>query len=244
MEEVPSFRTPRGRRKKTKRRVRGGNAVNWVPRETKQGQLVGDAGTMATGDQVAFAGDTNMRRFVLVTSLALGLLVPFSSAQGDWTTIKTKWNAYWDRVHLDWHRNNAWPEPFSSTDKAAQRAPFPAMVDRGWQLQNTIPDQLFQTETQELTHAGELKVKWIVTQMPARRRSVFVMRGSTPEITELRLKSVSKIIAEIGNGTGAMVAVTDIIPRDGSASAYERTLTSFDSSQPAPQLPAREESGE
>ncbi len=218
--------------------------MNWVPRKTKQGQLVGDAGTKATGEKVAFAGDTNMRRFVLVTSLTLGLLVPLSSAQADWTTIKTKWNAYWDRVHLDWHRNNAWPEPFNATDKAAQRAAFPPMVDRGWQLQNTIPDQLFNTETQELTRAGELKVKWIVTQMPTRRRTVFVMRGSTPEITDLRMKSVSKVIGEVGNGPGAMVAVTDIIPRDGSASAYERTLTSYDSAQPAPQLPARQESGE
>lgn len=205
---------------------------------------MGDAGTKATGEKVAFAGDTNMRRLVLVISLALGILVPLSSAQGDWTTIKTKWNGFWDRVHLDWHRNNAWPEPFSSTDRAAQQAPIPLMVDRGWQLQNTIPDQLFNSETQELTHAGELKVKWIVTQMPTRRRTVFVMRGGTPEITELRLKSVSKVIGDLGNGPGAMVAVTDIVPRDGSASAYERTLTSYDSAQPAPQLPARQESNE
>ena len=37
-------------------------------------------------------------------------------------------------------------------------------------------------ETQELTRAGEMKVQWILTQMPARRRTVFVLRGGTPEI--------------------------------------------------------------
>jgi hypothetical protein len=203
---------------------------------------VGDAGIMATEEMVAKAGDTIMRRAVLVTCLALGTIGPLSSAHGDWTTVKTKWNGFWDRVHLDWHRNNAWPEPFSSTDKAAAQAPWPIMIDRGWQVQNTIPDQLFHSETQELTHAGELKVKWIITQMPVKRRSVFVMRGSTQEITELRLKSVNKVIAEAGNGVAAMVAVTDIVPRDGSASAYERTLTQFDTSQPSPQLPPREDS--
>ena len=71
------------------------------------------------------------------------------------------------------------------------------MVDSGWQLQNTIPDELFNAETQELTHAGEMKVQWILTQMPARRRAVFVLRGSTPEITETRVKSVEKAAAGV-----------------------------------------------
>ena len=107
--------------------------------------------------------------------------------------MKAKWDCFWDRVHLDWQRNNAWPEPFEQVDGRRQ-SPINIMVDRGWQLQNTIPDELFHAETQELTRAGELKVKWILTQMPARRRTIFVLRGKTPEITETRLKSVEKAV--------------------------------------------------
>ena len=37
--------------------------------------------------------------------------------------------------------------------------------------------------------------------MPARRRAVFVLRGRTPEITEVRLRSVEKAAAEVvGDG--------------------------------------------
>ena len=31
--------------------------------------------------------------------------------------------AFWHRCGVDWHRNNAWPEPFLSADKMAVRAP-------------------------------------------------------------------------------------------------------------------------
>ncbi len=116
--------------------------------------------------------------------------------------------------------------------------PIAIMVDKGWQLQNTIPDELFNTETQELTRAGELKVQWILTQMPARRRAVFVLRGSTPDITATRVKSVEKAAAGVVGGASTLISVTDVIPRDGSASYYERVNISYESSIPPPRLPA------
>jgi len=151
--------------------------------------------------------------------------------------MKARWDCFWHRVHVDWHRNNAWPEPFTSVDRQAASAPIALMVDRGWQLQNTIPDELFDLETHELTRAGEMKVQWILTQMPARRRTVFVMRGSTPEITDTRVKSVEKAAAGVPGGTATMISVTDIVPRGGSASYFERVNVSYESSTPPPRLP-------
>jgi hypothetical protein len=185
-----------------------------------------------------------MRRLLAISGLALWFLLPVSPAQADWHTMKVKWDCFWDRVHLDWKRNNAWPEPFNQIDRAAVKTPIAVMVDRGWQLQNTIPDELFDTETQELTRAGELKVKWIVTQMPTRRRAVFVLRGSTSEITETRVKSVEKAATEVLGDAATLISVTDVIPRGGSAAYYERVNTGFETASPPPVLPTMEQSGD
>jgi hypothetical protein len=204
---------------------------------------VGDAGTNATGEKVAVAGDRNMRRLLVISGLALCFLLPVGPVRADWQTMKGKWNCFWDRVHLDWHRNNAWAEPFDSVDRQAVKVPIATMVDRGWQLQNTIPDELFNAETQELTRAGELKVKWIVTQMPAHRRAVFVLRGGTSEITSTRVKSAEKAAAEALGDTSSLIGVSDIVPRGGSAGYYERVSTGFETSSPPPVLPAMEQTG-
>ncbi len=179
-----------------------------------------------------------MRRIVLIVGLALTLSLHGGTASADWHMVKAKWNCFWDRVHLDWHRNNAWPEPFTQVDRQTVRMPIEIMTDKGWQLQNTIPSELFDLETQELTRAGELKVQWILTQMVPRRRTVFVLRGKTPEITETRLKSVEKAAVEVvGDSATNMIAVTDVVPRSGSGAYYERVSTGYESSIPPPRLP-------
>lgn len=186
-----------------------------------------------------------MRRSVLVVGLALMVVSSSSTAMADWYTVKAKWHCFWDRVHLDWHRNNAWPEPFAQVDRKATVAPIDIMVDKGWQLQHTVPDELFDAETQELTRAGELKVQWILTQMPSRRRMVFVLRGKTPEITQIRLNSAEKAAsAVIGEGAINMIGVADTIPLGGSGAYYERVATDYESTMPPPRLPAMAETGE
>jgi hypothetical protein len=183
-----------------------------------------------------------MRRLLMVCGFALVGMLASGEARADLQAVKAHWDCFWNRVHVDWHRNNAWPEPFNEVDRQAIHAPVAAMVDRGWQLQNTIPDELFNTETQELTPAGAIKVQWILTQMPARRRTLFVLRGKTAEVTDARVKSVEKVAATVPGGAATMVSVTDIIPRGGSASYFERVNNSYETSTPPPRLPALEES--
>lgn len=183
-----------------------------------------------------------MRRMVLVVGLAVAVFSQGGSASADLHSLKAKWHSFWNRVHLDWHRNNAWPEPFVQVDRRAVTAPIDINIDRGWQLQNTIPDELFEGETQELTRAGELKVQGILTQMPTRRRVVFVLRGKTPEITQVRLKSVERAATEVVGPTApSMIAVTDIVPRGGSGAYYERVSSGYESTTPPPRLPAMQE---
>lgn len=186
-----------------------------------------------------------MRRTALMIAVVLIMLIQSGPASADWRSVKAKWNCFWDRVHLDWHRNNAWPEPFTQVDEQATRAPIAMMVDDGWQLQNTIPDELFNPETQELTRAGEMKVRTTLTEMPMKRRMVFVQRGKTAEITQIRLESVEKAARQVvGEAGPAMVTVTDMVPRGGSGGYYQRIKTQYENSTPEPRLPAMSGEGE
>ena len=186
-----------------------------------------------------------MRRIGLMSAVMLIVAIHSGSASADWQSMKAKWNCFWDRVCLDWHRNNAWPDPFIQVDRQATRAPIELMVDDGWQLENTIPDELFNPETQELTRAGKMKVRTTLTEMPMKRRMVFVQRGKTDEITETRLRSVEKAATEImGTAGPGMVALTDMVPRGGSGGYYQRIKTQYENSTPEPRLPAMSGEGD
>jgi hypothetical protein len=128
------------------------------------------------------------------------------------------WYEFWHRVHLDIHRNNAWPQPFVSVDAKAQAAPFEQMAEKGWLRQNTIGHHHFDRATQQLTEAGELKLRWILTQAPEKRRIVAVVRGYSDDATSVRLDSVQQTAARVvPKGSLPEVRLTDIEARGWSA---------------------------
>ena len=168
------------------------------------------------------------------TTLALvfaAALVTASVAQADWAE-------FWERVHLDFHRMNAWPEPFRHADKDLVRQPLLAMTDNGWRMQNTISDHLFDGETNHLTQAGALKVRWIVTQAPPHRRTVFVLRGATPDATLARVDAVQEVITHlVPQGNRPEVLLTDVVPVGGSGEYFDSVDRQLKDSIPPPRLP-------
>jgi hypothetical protein len=168
----------------------------------------------------------------------MGLLFAASSVQAG------NWHDFWHRAHVDWHRNNAWPEPFVSADRAAQRAPFCMMVDNGWKMQNTVGTFLYDPNTNEVNQAGELLVKWIVQQAPPHRRAVFVLKGDSPEATQVRLESVQAAVAKYAcNGEIAPVILTHTEPPGWPAQYVDQMTQSFQATMPAPRLPAAADGG-
>ncbi len=171
----------------------------------------------------------------------IGLATLFSPG-----TSQAGWHEFWDRVHLDWHRNNAWPLPFTELDKQMTRVPFAAMSRNGWQMQNTLGDELFDRETQQLTRAGKLKVQWILTQTPQQRRTVYVLQGNSDRATQERLASVKQAIRNMyGLETNAesSVALIGTPPRNGSGDYLDRVRRSYEASTPAPRLPKMDDGG-
>jgi hypothetical protein len=142
------------------------------------------------------------------------------------------------RVHTDFYRNNSWPEPFRSADRAAAREPWCIMTDNGWKMQNTVGSFLYDSETQQLNHAGELLVKWILVQAPVHRRAVFVLKGETPEATAARVQSVQAAVAKYCNGCVCPVVLTDCEPKGWPASYIDSITQQFNATIPAPRLPS------
>ncbi|WP_254510311.1 hypothetical protein [Anatilimnocola floriformis] len=189
-----------------------------------------------------------LRRTLLASSLGLAFaagsaLFPATAAaqqpqqQGQQLT-------FWQSVHRDFHRNNAWPEPFQSADRAVTREYFCIQVNNGWKMQNTVGTFLFNPETQELNRAGELQVKWIVTQAPIHRRAVFVLVGDTPEDTQRRVLSVQNYISRIvPGGQLPPVMITYTQPEGASGAYFDAINNAMMQSIPAPRLPGGAGSG-
>jgi len=148
------------------------------------------------------------------------------------------WAEFWHRVHVDWHRMNAWPEPFQFADREVTISPLIDMTNAGWRMQNTLSDHFFDAQTQELTSAGQLKLKWIATQTPLHRRTIHVLRSYEPGATNLRVQSVERHLDKFAaEGNRPDVVLTDKIPAGGSGEYFQNIDQQLKSSVPPPRLP-------
>ena len=171
-----------------------------------------------------------MRRHMMLLAFAVTTLT-VNMAHADWAE-------FWHGVHVDWHRMNAWPEPFQAADREATITPLVAMTNAGWRTQNTLSAHLFHPATQELTKAGEMKLRWIATQAPMHRRTVHVLRSLEPGVTNLRVASVERHLDKyLPEGARPSVVLTDKIPVGGSGEYFETIDRQLKSSVPPPRLP-------
>lgn len=152
---------------------------------------------------------------------------------------RADWNSFWSRIKLDRKRMSCWPEPFVEADRKLTCAPLERMVVKGWQRQTTLGHNHFHPETQMLTEAGELKVRWILTQAPAQHRQVWVLRGYRPEDSEARIDSVQQFAARaLPDQPLPNVLATDVEPSEWPADYVDAIDRQLDASIPAPRLPA------
>jgi len=114
------------------------------------------------------------------------------------------------------------------------------MVEKGWHAQNTLGDYHFDRETQRLTRAGELKIRWILTHVPPHRRTVFVVRSFDRDATSMRLSSVQQTLTRyLPEGELPAVVQTDVAPLGRSADAVHAVHEKLKSMTPAPILPPK-----
>ncbi|HUE72688.1 MAG TPA: hypothetical protein VMP01_17515 [Pirellulaceae bacterium] len=170
-----------------------------------------------------------MRRILLLGGFGAALLLT--------TSANADWHEFWNRVGVDFHRNNAWPEPFVSADREVTREYFRIQVNNGWRMQNTIGRWFFDEETNQLNEAGEIKLRQVATQSPVHRRTVFVLMGTSPDVTAKRVESVQQTLAQmLPEGPVPQVLLTDVDLEAGSGAYYDKVSSAYNSSIPAPRL--------
>jgi hypothetical protein len=170
---------------------------------------------------------------LLCASLALGVLTT-QSALGD---------EFFCRMHQSFERNRWWPQPFTEMDRSAVRNAFCINAEHGYKKQNTLVDQLFDAESQQLNTAGEAYVRMIVTRSQVSRRDIYVVRGPSEEATVARMDSVQQAVAKLApRGAMPSVTISDRIPALSQGSITDVIRRQYDSSTPAPRIPAMQES--
>lgn len=145
------------------------------------------------------------------------------------------WNEFWAEFDLHRRRVQAWPEPFSAPDREVIRSPFRDMVDNGWRIQTTLPDELFLPDTNELNLAGKRQVRQIVTELPPHRRQITVVEGQSPEATAARTAATAKYAADLApDQPPVSVQTTRITPRRLDGRYFDKLQSSAVQSRTTP----------
>lgn len=160
------------------------------------------------------------------------------------SSAEAGWHEFWDRVHLDFHRNNCWPEPFASVDRRAANAPFGRMVANGWKRQNTLTSHYFDPETHELTAGGKERIHFILKNVPEQHRTIFVSIPSKRGAIDTRIDSVQQEIArQSPEGSMPAVVSTPIEPRGWPADYINAVHRRDRDTMQNPRLPAFQAAG-
>jgi hypothetical protein len=166
--------------------------------------------------------------------LALGLTL-FATASV--ARAGNEWDDFWDSVRVDWHRNNEWPHPFIDADRAAANAPFAVMIANGWQRENLLGEEYFDSESKRLTPAGRNRIRTILTLSPPEHRVIFVQRDLADDVTAKRLDEVQQNVAAVlPQGSLPDVVVSNMTPSYRSAELVNVELKSYASSAPPARL--------
>lgn len=145
--------------------------------------------------------------------------------------------SFFTSVARDIKRRQCWPAPFMAADRVAVRLPFSMMATNGWRRQNMLGEFHFDPGTGQLTEAGRLKVRWILTVAPEQCRSIFVHVADNPTETTARIAAVQQFASHV-NPMSMPAVMTTSIPDDGwSANEVEVILKKYIAAQPIPRLP-------
>ncbi|QDT01683.1 hypothetical protein K227x_00500 [Rubripirellula lacrimiformis] len=181
-----------------------------------------------------------MRRTVRFNRFALAFLAIGVTA----TSASADWHTFWHNMHVGYHRNNAWPDPFNEVDAAQVAAPFEVMKHNGWRIHNTIGHELFRESDGALLASGNRRVHWIASQSPQTRRSIYVVRGGSPEETQARVASVQQTLTGLNlHGPVPPVMVTDVEPGTSSGAWANKVSREWLEHLPLPQLPRESAAG-
>ncbi|TWU45568.1 hypothetical protein Q31b_07430 [Novipirellula aureliae] len=160
-------------------------------------------------------------------------------------SASAEWHEFYHQSHVDYQRNNAWPDPFNEVDALQVTAPFEVMKHNGWRTHNTVGNELFRASDGQLSPSGTNHVKWVATQAPVERRVIYVLRGRTEEETNARVASVHHTLASCYIvGAPPQVIVTEKQQPTVSGNWANQITRKWMEVLPKPMLPERTAGGD
>jgi hypothetical protein len=175
----------------------------------------------------------NMRR-TIVTSLAAITL-----AAGTQSASAVIVDSCVHEVKHGYRRNAVWPWPYFCADRMAVREPFDIMVRNGWQRQNLLGAHYFDPATHQLTTAGKMQVRWILTQAPPDRRQIFIERSIDPTLTSEYVAATREYASRVAiDGQMPQIYETNMMAEGRPANAVDMINVRFMENMPLPVLPA------
>jgi hypothetical protein len=147
------------------------------------------------------------------------------------------WFARWsDHCHVVKDRNNCWPKPFIEADREAVEDPFRTMVHNGWKRQHLMSAHHF--EGGQLNEAGRIKARWLISQTPVHRHSIFVQRSLDPKETHDRVAAVQAWAKKVSRGQPVTVMASDMSPRATAGDQLDIINRKAADTIPSPRIPA------
>ncbi len=142
-------------------------------------------------------------------------------------------------------RNVRWPGQFICPDRIHAAAPFDIMVQNGWRKQNLLGAHHFSEDCTKLTQAGEIRVRWIMTQAPTSYRQIFIERSLDTELTKARIATTQEFASKVSLDGGVPTVTESHLVSDGRpAATVDYVNTQFKENMPVPALPAATAVGE
>jgi hypothetical protein len=179
---------------------------------------------------------------MLRLSIAVVTVAIFSAA----TPVHAQWfgtskgeNSAWQRYWAGCRANNSWPAQWVGYDRAAVCTPLSIQAEKGWHRTNLLGSYHFDANTNQLNHAGESKIRFILTHQIPERRTIFVERSLSNDVTAVRVDAAQQAaVAMLPAGELPAVAESNLILEGWPAEDVEATLRGFSKSRPSPRLPA------
>ena len=148
-----------------------------------------------------------MRKTLLLLLGASLILLANLPVEAGWMTAARR-DFY--RSH---YRSHCWPYPYNLMDQQSVRSPFQMMVANGWQMQNMIRSEHFESGSEKLNESGRRHVHWVLTRAPKTQRVLFVEPGESARQTARRLAAVEHRARLTENDeTGVEVVLATVAP--------------------------------
>jgi uncharacterized membrane protein YgcG len=121
---------------------------------------------------------------------------PFPRPRGEEQTFKHKY-----------HHTHYWPHPYVCDDRSYVASMLQQQSANGWIHATTLHDYHFDPETHQLNTAGQSHLAWILTDVPAQFRTVYIAQGADAVVGQTRSALAQQLAPQLVPGGAAAYVV-------------------------------------